>query len=96
MRSLLSKSGFCLTVFAFCLYSYLNVQNEVTQLKVRLPEVEKEIQLIQEENRRLCYQIEQFEDPARLMELVRNPEYAHLKHPLVKEVLSVPEVFATH
>ncbi len=96
MRNILLKSSFCLGVFAFCLYSYLNMQNEVTQLKVRLPEVGKEISLIQEENRRLSYQIEQFEDPAHLIELAHHPEYAHLKHPLIKEVVTVPEALASN
>ena len=71
------------------------MQNEVTQLKIRLPEMEKEIRVIQEESRRLCYQIEQFENPANLIELARLPEYAHLKHPLLKEILTVPEAFAS-
>lgn len=96
MRNLLLKLGFCLSVFAFCLYSYLNMQNEVTQLKIRLPAVEKEIRLIQEENRHLSYEIEQFENPAHLIELIHHPEYAHLKHPLMKEILTVPEAFASN
>lgn len=96
MRGLLLKLGFCLGVFAFCLYSYLNMQNEVTELKIRLPEVEKQIQLVQEENRRLGYKIEQFENPAHLIELAHYPEYAHLRHPLIKEILTVPEAFASN
>ena len=96
MRNLLLRLGFCLSVFGFCLYSYLNVQNQVTHLKIRLPEVEQEIKLIQEENRRLAYQIDQFENPAHLIELAHYPEYAHLKHPLLKEILTVPEAFATN
>ncbi len=96
MKNLLLKLGFCLSVFAFCLYSYLNMQNEVTQLKIRLPTVEKEIRRIQEENQRLSYEIEQFENPAHLIDLAHHPEYAHLKHPLIKEVLTVPEAWATN
>lgn len=96
MRNLLLRLGFCLTIFAFSLYSYLNMQNEVTQLKILLPEVEKEIRDIQEESRRLSYQIEQFENPAHLIELAHHPEYAHLKHPLIKEILTVPEAFASN
>lgn len=96
MKNLTLKLGFCLSVFALCLYSYLNMQNEVTQVKIRLPAVEKEIRLIQEENRRLAYEIEQFENPAHLIELAHRPEYAHLKHPLIKEILTVPEAFASN
>lgn len=96
MSGVLLKLGVCLSVFGLCLYSYLDTQNQVTQLKIQLPEVEKEIQLIQEENRRLSYQIEQFESPAHLIELAHHPEYAHLKHPLLKEILTVPEALASN
>ncbi len=96
MSSVLLRLGVCLSVFGLCLYSYLDTQNRVTQIKIQLPEVEKEIHLIQEENRRLAYQIEQFESPAHLIELAHHPEYAHLRHPLLKEILTVPEAFASN
>lgn len=96
MRNLLVRLGVCLAAFGFCLYSYLDMQNQVTHLKICLPEVEREIKLIQEENRRLAYQIDQFENPAHLIELAHYPEYAHLRHPLLKEILTVPEAFASN
>lgn len=96
MSGILFKLGICLSVFGFCLYSYLNTQNQLTRLKICLPEVEKEIKLIQEENRRLAYELDQFENPAHLIELAHRPEYAHLKHPLLKEILTVPEAFASN
>lgn len=96
MISLLLRLGFCLSVFGLCLYSYLDTQNQLTHLKICLPDVEKEMKLIQEENRRLAYEIDQFESPAHLIELAHYPEYAHLKHPLIKEILTVPEAFASN
>lgn len=94
MKGLLLRLGICLGVLGVCLYSYLETQNELTQLKIRLPEVEKEIKIIREENRRLAYEIDQFESPAHLIELAHHPEYSHLKHPLLREILTVPEAFA--
>jgi hypothetical protein len=96
MKSPLLRLGICLCVAAYSFYSYLNLQNQVTHLKIQLPEVEKEMKLIQEENRRLSYEIDQFENPAHLIELAHFPEYAHLKHPLLKEILTVPEAFASN
>lgn len=96
MKGLLFRLGICLGVFGLCLYSYLETQNELTHLKIRLPEMEKEVKLIQEENRRLAYEIDQFENPARLIELAHRPEFSHLKHPLLKEILTVPEAFASN
>lgn len=96
MKGNLLRLGICLSVFGLCLYSYLNVQNQLTHLKIRLPEVEKEIKLMREENRRFSYEIDQFENPAHLIELAHRPEFSHLKHPLLKEILTVPEAFASN
>ncbi len=94
MHKWLVPSGLCLTVFGFCLYSYLNAQNELTELKIRLPKLEKEVGLIREENRRLAYEVDLFESPSHLIEIAHRPEYGHLKHPLLKEILTVPEALA--
>jgi hypothetical protein len=60
-------------------------------MKLCLPKVEKEILVLKEENKRLRYEIDQFENPNHLMELARSPEYSYLKHPLVKDVLKVAQ-----
>lgn len=94
MKQLLIQIGICLAVFGFCLYSYLEKQNALTKLKIQLPQLEKEIQVIREENRRLGYQINQFESPSHLIELAHRPEFSHLKHPILREILTVPEAIA--
>lgn len=90
-KGLLLKLGFCLGVLSLCLYSYLNKQNELTHLKIRLPQLEKEIKLIAEENCRLQYEIDRMENPVRLIELAHRPEFSNLKHPLMKEIRQMPE-----
>ncbi|HSX26835.1 MAG TPA: hypothetical protein VLE89_07525 [Chlamydiales bacterium] len=94
MKGLLLRLGLCLTVFGFCLYSYLDTQNQLTHLKIQIPEVEKKTRLIREENRRLAYEIDLFENPTNLIELAHRPEFSHLRHPLLREILTVPEAFA--
>ncbi len=96
MRNVLLRLGFCLIVSGFCLYSYLETQNELTELKIRIPQVDKELKLVREENRRLSYEVDRFQSPSNLIEVARHPEYSHLKHPLLKEVLTVPEVLAVN
>ena len=90
-KNLLLKITFCLFVFGFCLYSYIDKQNKLTSLKIYLPELAKTVDIIKADNNRLQFEIERFENPAHLMELMRSPEYAHLKHPFVDEVLKVQE-----
>lgn len=88
---MLVRLGFCLGVLSLCLYSYLNNQNELTHLKIRLPQLEKEIKLVSEENCRLKYEIDRSEGPTRLIELAHRPEFGNLKHPLMKEILTLHE-----
>lgn len=93
---MLIRIGVCVTLLGYCLFSYLEKQNELTQIKIQLPELEKRLGAIQEESRRLRYEIDQFENPTALIELVRRPEFGHLKHPLLREILTVPEAIATN
>lgn len=92
---MLIRLGFCLTVFGWGLFSYLGKQNELAQIKVQLPELEKRLLVIQEENRRMAYEIEGLENPSRLIEIVHRPEFGYLKHPLLREILTVPEAMLT-
>ena len=77
----------CLLVFSVYLFLYVEKQNELTELRFRIPVVAKELKALQDENAKLQYEVEQFENPAHLMELARNPEFTHLKHPLVKDII---------
>lgn len=93
---ILVRLGICVTLLGLALYSYLQTQHALTHFKIQIPEMEKEITLVQEENRRLAHEISQFQNPSHLMELARRPEYSHLKHPVLKEVLTVPEAWASN
>ncbi len=90
-KSLMFKILLCLLVFGLCLYSYMDKQNELTSLKIELPKIAKEINDTKEEIKKMKYEIEMFESPAHLMELVRKPEFGHLKHPFVDDVLTLPQ-----
>jgi cell division protein FtsL len=81
---------------ALALYFYLDEQNALTQAKIDLPRLEQQVKAIREENRRLACQVDQFNSPAHLMELAHRPEFSHLKHPVLKEILTVPEAFASN
>ena len=93
-KGVLPRLGFCLGVLSLCLYSYQSKQNELTQLKIRLPQLERDICSILEETQKLQFEIDKAESPSKLIELAHRPEFRHLKHPLIKEVLTVPEGIA--
>ena len=84
----------CIFAFCLCLYAYIDKQNRVTELRLKIPEISKEIRALAEENCRMQYEIDQFENPQHLMELAALPEYSHLKHPLLKEVVTMKEAVA--
>lgn len=84
----------CIFALSFLLYRTLDQHNQLTRLRFSLPKLAKEIKLIREENKRLFYQMEHFESPEHLLELARQETYAHLKQPLLKEILHCAEGMA--
>ncbi|MES2344529.1 MAG: hypothetical protein V4494_01130 [Chlamydiota bacterium] len=80
-----------IAVCGFSLYSYMDKQNALTELRMAIPTVSKEIKMLREENTRLKYEIDFFESPQHLLELAKSCEFSHLKHPLLKEVITVQE-----
>ncbi len=89
MNGFLMRLLICLFFGAFCTYVYINDINETTMISLIIPEMEREVGNLLRENEQLRYEIDQFESPIHLMELSRRPEFGHLKHPLVKDVLHV-------
>lgn len=92
MNTFILRALVCIFFFGFSLYSYVDKQNELTDLKLRIPRIAKEIKSIRQENTRLQYEIEQFESPENLMQLAK--QYPHLKHPALQEILTVKEGIA--
>ena len=90
-KSLLFKIMICLFVFGLCLYSYIEKQNKLTSLKIDIPKIAKQINDLNEEIKKMQYEVDTFENPQYLMDLVRTPQFGHLKHPFVEEVLQLPE-----
>jgi hypothetical protein len=77
------------------LYAYVSGQNDVTKVRIELPKITREVRLLEEQNLRLRYEIERFENPKHLMELAKRPEFSHLKHPLRDEIFVLQTVEET-
>lgn len=90
-QTLLSMRFFvCIFTAGVALFAYIDKQNELTELRLAIPALAKDIKNIHEENIRLKYEIDSFESPIHLMELVRKPEFGHLKYPYLND-----EIFLT-
>ncbi|MBS0621167.1 MAG: hypothetical protein JSS61_06890 [Verrucomicrobia bacterium] len=84
----------CIALIGFLLCSYIDKQNAVTRLRLEIPVLAKQIKDLKEENTRLKYEIDLFESPEHLMQLARHSEFAHLKQPMLKEILTLREGIA--
>jgi hypothetical protein len=84
---LLLRISVCICGVGILLYGYINRQNGLTELRLQIPQLAKELKGIQEENTRLQYEIDRFESPILLMEMSRNPEFGHLKYPYLNDVM---------
>lgn len=90
-RSIFFRIMVCIVFLGLCLYSYLNVQNEITQLRLALPRLLDEVRQLDEENTRLQYEIQAFESPENLMKLAKLAPFAHLTFPTHQQVLTLKQ-----
>ncbi len=91
MRSVLLRVLFCVFMAGATLYAFIERQNRMTKMRLEIPILEKEVRMFKEESRRLKYEIEMFENPVHLIELLQKPEFGHLKHPHIDEVTIIDE-----
>jgi len=90
-RAIILQVVCSLTALGACWFSYLEKQNELTQLRLYAPKLVREVREIKEENAHLHYEIQELQSPQKLLELAQNPKFAHLKHPLGKNILVLEE-----
>jgi hypothetical protein len=93
---LLLRMVICIAIASSFLYAYMQRQNDLIALRLSIPLLSKELKGLTEENIRLQYLIDRFESPIHLMELARQPEYSHLKHPYTRDVLFIRQGSKAH
>lgn len=82
----------CIALFATGLCLYLNKHNHITRLRYELPDLADQLAQVEEQNAILQYEVDRFESPLNLMHLLSLPEYSHLRHPELAEIIWVPMV----
>ena len=85
----LGKILICVISFSVALCAYLNARNDVTCLMIELPRISHELSLIEEKNTILKFEVEKFENPSYLLNLLNTCEYAHLLPREGYEVIAV-------
>lgn len=81
----------CILCMALTLFGLIENQNDLTELRLAIPVLKKEVERIDKDNTRLNYEIYRFESPIHLMELQRKPEFGHLHYPYKNDVVTLPE-----
>ena len=77
------------SILFFCLflYLYIDMQNSVTKLRLKIPPISDEVRELEEVQKSLLYQKARYEDPKALMKLLRKPEFSYLKKPTLENVI---------
>jgi cell division protein FtsL len=92
MKSRLALSlALCIGLASLTLYTIIERQNELMEVRMELPPLAQEVKALQEENNRLQYEIDRFESPIHLMELAKKPDFSHLRFPRMQEVVILPQ-----
>lgn len=82
----------CILIFGCALFLSIERQNELIALRREIPKVRQELKELRESNTQLHYEVDRFESPMHLRELLRKPEFSHLKFPkLDQEILLMRE-----
>ncbi|MDP1835375.1 MAG: hypothetical protein Q8K75_05530 [Chlamydiales bacterium] len=92
MQKLLFKVFICLFGAGLALYASVREQNSLMDLRRAIPPIAKEVKALEEENHRLEYIVDRFENPVHLIELSREPQYGHLRYPYVQDIVVLPRV----
>jgi len=84
----------CLVILSVYFYLVIQKQNSVNYLSLQIPKLQKDLKTLEEENLKLQFESDCFESPDHLMQLVKKEGFTHLRYPIIKDVLSVPEGLA--
>ena len=81
----------CIFIFGFFLFCYLDRQNKVTALQLKIPKVIKECEQIAQENQSLKAKINLFEQPMQLMSFLDEKNFAHLSFYVEEDIVCLKE-----
>ncbi len=91
---MIARALICIAFLGLALSAYVDKQNELTRLKMRIPEAALQIKAVREEIARLRYEIDRFESPENLLALAEEKRFSHLKHPYSSDILTLGQGLA--
>lgn len=79
---------YCVSVAALTLWALVDQQNQVTELQLYLPQLEKDVSRLKEKNNDIRHQLARLSNPKKLLTLLTT-DYAYLMFPDEGEVLEI-------
>lgn len=88
--NVLIKLIVCMAVLGLAVYFYIDAHNQLIQVQLSIPPLQKQLRALVAENARLQYEIDRFESPSHLMELAQKPEFSHMKAAYKNKIIIIP------
>ena len=70
-QGLLYRILICIFLIGGLFYLYVDKQNDLTELKIKIPKLVRALRILEEENKTLKFEIEKQENPEDLTKLLR-------------------------
>lgn len=84
------RLAICTFITAFAAYMYIDARNQMIEMQLAIPPLQKKLRNIQSENNRLQFEVDRFESPSHLMQIAERVEFSHFKPVNKTEILTVP------
>ncbi len=81
MKGLLWRSGACILLLGAFLLHHVERQNELTRLRLEIPQIDMQWRALQERALQLRGKVLSRQTPRALLAQLQKPEFAHLKNP---------------
>lgn len=83
----------CFIVSCSLLYCYVNKQNDLMKLRLKIPSLWSEYRQLEQETIALGFLIDKLESPEHLMQIAELSDYTYLHYPTDKDVCIVSRTF---
>lgn len=86
-KKLLVKIAVCILGCSLVSYEHIHGLNELTSMRIEIPQIQQEIAKVTEEIDQLQFECLSMENPQNLLYLAKSAEFSDLQYPLQEEVL---------
>ena len=86
-KKLLVKIAVCILGCSLVSYEHIHGLNELTAMRIEIPQIQQEIAKVSEEIDQLQFECLSMENPQHLLYLAKSADFSDLQYPLQEEVI---------